>query len=361
MESMGVHMRWVRFSLPGALIALLTASGMPTVLAAAELPFQVTAAVRQKVVQEQAFDGVVEAVHQSTVSAQTSGRIAEIYFDVDDYVPKGSIILRFRNAEQQARLTQAQAALREAEARYREAQAEYERIKGVFERKLVAKSAMDKASAEFKSAQARLEGAKGRVAEAQEQMEHTVVRAPYSGIMVKRHVEIGEMANPGQPLVTGLSLEDLRVVVDVPQQFVESVRTNGKARVLLRDGVSVEVSKLTVFPYADNVTHTFRVRVNLAAGQQGIYPGMLVKVAFVTGETERLLVPSQAVVHRSEVTGVYVADREGRVTLRQVRAGKVYPDGLTEVLAGLQAGEQVALDPIRAGVYLKGREAGDGQ
>lgn len=351
----------VRFLPVSILILAFTVWGLPAVSGAAELPFPVAAAVQQKVMQEQAFDGVVEAVHQSTVSAQTSGRIAEIHFDVDDYVPKGSIILRFRDTEQQARLTQAQAALREAEARHREARAEYERIKGVFERKLVAKSAMDKASAEFKSAQARLEGAKGRVVEAREQMEHTVVRAPYSGIMTKRHVEIGEMANPGQPLMTGLSLEDLRVVVDVPQRFVESVRTNGRARVLLRDGTSLETSKLTVFPYADNVTHTFRVRVNLAAGQHGIYPGMLVKVAFVTGETERLLVPKQAVVHRSEVTGVYVADQDGRVTLRQVRAGKIYPDGLVEVLAGLRAGEQVALDPIRAGVYLKEREAGGGR
>lgn len=354
-------MRRARFSAKTVLITLAAVCGLPSAYGATDQPFPVAPAAVQKVAQEQVFDGVVEAVHQSTVSAQTSGRIAEILFDVDDYVPKGAVILRFHATEQQARLTQAQAALREAEARQREALAEYERIKGVFERKLVAKAAMDKAAAELKSAQARLEGAKARVTETEEQQEHTVVRAPYSGILTKRHVEVGEMANPGQPLVTGLSLEDLRVVADVPQQFVETVRANGKARVLLGDGVSLAAGKLTVFPYADNVTHSFRVRVDLATGQSGIYPGMLVKVAFVTGEAERLLVPAQAVVHRSEVTGVYVAGQDGRVTLRQVRVGKVHPDGATEILAGLQAGEQVALDPIRAGVRLKELEAGGGQ
>lgn len=350
----------VRFSATTLFLALIVICVLPDAYAATGAPFPTASAAYRKVPQEQVFDGIVEAVHQSTVSAQTSSRIAEILFDVDDYVPKGAVILRFHDTEQQARLAQARAALTEAEARYREAAAEYERVKGVYERRLVAKSVMDKASAELKSAQARLEGARARVAEATEQVEHTVVRAPYSGIVTKRHVEVGEMANPGQPLMTGLSLENLRVVVDVPQRFVETVRANGRARVLV-DGASIDAAKLTVFPYADNVTHTFRVRVNLAAEHKGLYPGMLVKVAFVTGESERLLVPSESIVHRSELTGVYVLDQEGRVALRQVRAGRIYPDGTTEILAGLQAGEQVALDPIRAGVYLKEREAGGGR
>jgi hypothetical protein len=87
---------------------------------------------------------------------------------------------------------------------------------------------------------------------------------------------------------------------------------------------------------------------------------MFVKVAFVIGEEERLLLPVAAVVHRSEVTGVYVVKGE-TITFRQIRLGRQLEGGEVEVLAGLSAGEEVALAPIRAGVMLKEMRAGKGK
>ncbi|NIR59471.1 MAG: efflux RND transporter periplasmic adaptor subunit [Gammaproteobacteria bacterium] len=322
------------------------------------LPFDTVQARPTTVRDEQVFDGLVEAVKRSTVAAQTAGRIQEIYFDVDDYVEAGEVILRFRDKEQQARLEQTQAALAEAKAVYEEAQAEHARIKNLFERNLVSKSAMDKATSALESAKARVESAEARVAEAEERLEYTRVRAPYSGIVVERHVEVGETAQVGQPLMTGLSLEHLRARVDVPQTFVNTVRERGEARVLLPRG-SLPAESLIVFPYADETAHTFRVRVDLPPGQNELYPGMLVKVAFTTGEAERLTVPRRAIARRSEVTAVYVVDERNRVTFRQVRVGREVVDGRVEVLAGLAAGERVALDPVRAAAYLKGQGRSD--
>ena len=81
---------------------------------------------------------------------------------------------------------------------------------------------------------------------------------------------------------------------------------------------------------------------------------MFVKAAFVVGEARRLLVPTSALLRRSEVTGVYVVDDQGQVRMRQVRVGGTF-DSRTEVLAGLRAGERVAADPVKAGIYLKTR------
>lgn len=312
-----------------------------------KLPFTTATVTAEKVVQEQIFDASIDAVHQATVSAQTSGRITEINFDVDDYVQKGDVLIRFRAREQAA-------ALSGAEARYREASSNFERIKDLQKQNLVSKAEYDRAEAAVKSARAALD-------QAQEQAEHTIVRAPYSGIVVKRHVEVGELANPGQPLMTGLSLERLRAVVNLPESYIQQVRALSHARIIFhdQDGTSVEGSKLTISPYADPVTHTFRVRVDIPAGQHGVYPGQFAKIAFATGEETLLLVPEQAVVHRSEVTGVYVVSAEGRVTLRQIRLGRRYGERF-EVLAGLAAGDKVALEPIQAGVYLKEMRAGKG-
>ena len=190
--------------------------------------------------------------------------------------------------------------------------------------------------------------------QAQEQVEHTVVRAPYSGIVVKRHVEVGETASVGQALLTGLTLEKLRVNVEIPQTYVTSVRKFKTARVYLpqSEQATVPSSSLTVFPFADATSHTFRARINLAKEGGGMYPGMFVKVALKTGEETRLVVPVSAVAYRSEVAAVYVLDEKGKVSMRQVRVGRITGDKI-EILAGLEAGERVALDPIKAGAELK--------
>lgn len=338
-----------------ALMCLLMLASLSGVEAGQTLPFPVAAVTEQSIPQEQLFDATVEAVNQSTVSAQVAGRIESIAVDVDDYVAKDAVILRFRSPEQRAGVEATQAALREAQARHREAAAQFARLQSVYQKHVVSKSALDKASADLQAAKARLDAAQAGVTQSQEQLGHTEVRAPYGGIVVKRHVQVGESVTPGQALITGLSLDALRAVADVPQTLIEAVRSRNSARVFLpgQDGRAVAVSGLTIFPYADPQTHTFKVRVSLPAGVRDVYPGMLIKAAFATGEQTTLLVPAPAVVHRSEVTAVYVVDKGDHVALRQVRIGRRHDPGRIEVLAGLQAGERVALDPIRAGVYLK--------
>ena len=302
--------------------------------------------------QERVFDAVIEAVNQSTVSSQLVGRVVEINYDVDDFVPKDSVILRFRDTEQRARFEQAKAGQQEAKARLKEADDKYKRVKDIYAKKLVSKAELDNAEAALKAAKARMEAADAKLAEAQEQLSHTVIKAPYAGYVTERHVEVGETVGVGQPLMTGFSYEHLRATTQIPQAFVTAVREHGKARVLLPDDKSVEAQSLRVFPYADETSHSFNVRVSLPQDDYGVYPGMFVKVAFVTGEAERLLVLSEAVINRSELTGVYVVAPDGRVSLRQIRIGR-HIGNQVEVLAGLEAGEQVAIDPIAAGIELK--------
>jgi hypothetical protein len=162
--------------------------------------------------------------------------------------------------------------------------------------------------------------------------------------------------------MSGISLDELRVIVDVPQSLIPSVRKGGEVRVYLPGGGIAKAEKITIFPIADMGSGTFKVRVDLPEGTEALFPGMLVKTGFVTGEKRELVVPEDALVYRSEVTGVYVLDGRGRLHFRQIRAGRALDDALV-VLAGLDAGERVALDPIAAGAALKAqaaRERSDG-
>ncbi len=335
-------------------IVLFAACGGKTPPAPAKLPAPAFATVVVQPVAgaaEGELDGTVEAVNQATVAAQTAGRVTEIFYDVNDFVPAGAVLLKIRSIGQRAELNQAEAALSEAGAREAEARARYERIAAMYERKVVARAQFDQALAERDAALARLSAARAAVASATEGVAWTEVRAPYAGIITARKVRVGETVAPGTPLISGYSLEKLRVTVDIPQSLVEQIRLRKKAAVYI-SGRRIDASKVTIFPEADPLSNTFRTRVELPANAADLYPGMYVKVGFVTGETSRLLVPRTAVITRSEVTGIYVVAPDNRVSLRQVRLGHIFTGAAgaeqIEVLAGLSAGERVALDPVAA-------------
>lgn len=315
---------------------------------------EVIQAEYRTVPRSQVFDGTIEAVHETTVSAQTSGRIVEVLYDVDDFVEKGALLVRFEDTTQKAGLEKAKAGLVEAQARYSEARAEFDRIKGIYEQKLVSKSQFDQAEAGFKAARAKLNASRAAKDEAQIRYDYTQVYAPYSGILTERHVEVGETASVGSPLMTGTSLDFLRVLVNIPQNSINAVRTFKKAEVLVtEDAEPVPAEKITFFPYADPLTNTFVVRAYLPQGIEGLFPGMFVKVAFRIGEERQLLVPASAVVYRSEVTGLYIQYEDGSLALRQVRIGRMTDGGQLEVLAGLDEGEQVVLNPEQAVMRIK--------
>ncbi|MEW8084824.1 MAG: efflux RND transporter periplasmic adaptor subunit [Candidatus Thiodiazotropha endolucinida] len=320
----------------------------------AEMPeLDSVAVVKREAVREFWLDGVVEAINQTTLSAQTRGQVEAILFDVDDYVEKDQVIVQLKDTEQRAGLDQARADLKEAAARLQESRDDFKRTKDLFGRKLASQSQLDKSTAALKSAKARKEAADARLDQAKEQFEYTRIKAPYSGIVTHRHVEVGEIASPGQKLMSGISLDQLRVSVELPQSLIPVIRAQGKARVLLPNGEAIQGVRLTIFPFADQSSSTFKVRVDLPERVKDLFPGMFVKTAFMTGVKKELVVPHEAVVYRSEVTAVYVVDQDRRVRFRLIRAAEHPVDGMLSIIAGLSEGETVATDPVAAATRLK--------
>ena len=296
-------------------------------------------------------DATVEAVRQSTVSAQIAGRIVEVRFDVGDYVKKGEVIVRIdeRAVAQAEQASTAQAA--EAEAAMRNARAQYERSKQLLAQKFISQAALDKAEADYKAAQARVASLLAGAGQAATERSFATVVAPYSGLVSARHVELGEMATPGKPLMTGFDPSSLRVAANVPQAQVDAIRALAKARVEVPSlGTWVDARQVTVVPSADPRTHTTLVRLELPADVRGVYPGVFARAHFVTGRALKLLAPRPAVIRRSELTAVYVVNDKGEPQLRQVRLGNASDERFVEVLAGLRPGERVALEPVKAGM-----------
>jgi len=339
------------------------ASDSATDTAATELvaPQSGTATVtRESMPLTLAVEGSVEAINQAMITAKTSGTISTINYDINDFVEKGSVLLEFEGVQNRAALDQARAGIGVAKAMLNEANNEYKRVKQLSDKKLVSASQLDKAQSARSTAAAQLNSAIAGLSAAADQAGDTVVRAPFSGYVIKRHVQLGENANPGQPLFSGVALDELRVLASIPQSHFEAVQARQQAHIeVLRPGGEprrLEVVEMILFPYADQGNRQVGVRLNLKKGVEGILPGMLVKAMFDIGDKERLLMPKNALFQRSEVSGVYVL-KDNKVSLRQVRIGNTFEDKI-EILAGLEPGEEVLLDIVSAGQKLQAQLEG---
>ncbi len=280
-----------------------------------------------------AWDGVVEAVRQAALSAQTQGRVTEVLHDVNDHVSTGDVLLRLSAVEQQANVDAVRAQLQLAEANYR-------RLAELADRQHVSTMQLDQARAERDAVRAQL-------ANVSQQSAYTTIRAPYDGIVSVRSVEPGESVGVGQPLLTLFAPELLRIEVSVPQSDAEAIRGHALATVHFDDGRSIEAADVIVFPAADVATHAIKVRVQLPPLDPAPQPGMTAKVAFpaLTG-TRFPQVPVTALLQRGEVSAVYVL-ADDRLSLRQLRLGERNGAAI-EVIAGLAAGETIAADPVAA-------------
>lgn len=239
------------------------------------------------------FDGRVEVVETYTVAAQTAGRVVDVWFDVDDFVPEGEAIVRLYVTREQARMTGEPAG-------------------------------------------------------------DTLVGVPFGLIVIERHIETGDTIKPGTPLMTGVRLDSLRVTTQVPEHLIDTLHRFRTTSVILsdmRDG-RVVAEDVTIISLADDSSHGFEVLLKLPELEEPVLPGSPVKVAITAGQVHKLMVPASSIVHRNEMQGVYVID-DGGIHFRQVYTGRRLGQIYREIEAGLSVGERVAIDPVQAASLLK--------
>lgn len=320
------------------LAGIFPASGSYS-LAAAAAPTSVVA-LRHDVDLGFPVEATVEAVRQATVAAQISGRVLEVRADAGQPVKQGQLLMRLdvreaAGSDAAARATLAQAA------------AAYERTRNLHAQKFVSQAALDQAAAAFKAAQ-------GAAAASGAGASHGTVTAPISGVVAQRHVEPGEMATPGLPLITLFDPKGLRVIASLPQYKLAELKKSARARVEFPEtGRWIDVQRIEILPTVDARSHTATARLYLPENTEGVVPGSYARAHFVIGKAQKLTVPPAAILRRGEVTAVYVLDDKAGARLRQVRLGEAVPGGEIEILAGISSGERVSLTPLKTGIELK--------
>jgi multidrug efflux system membrane fusion protein len=293
------------------------------------------------------YDGVVEAVRQTTVAAQVPGAVVALNVKAGDRVQAGQVLLRLdaRAADQNAAAGAAQ--VRAARATQEAATREYERQKQLFEKNYISRAALDRAEAQYKATQAEAAAQLASAGAARTQSDFHVVRAPYAGVVADVAVVLGDMAMPGRPLLTLYDPAALRIKAAVPQTAALRLPADVRAEAEIPGlGQRVVPTRAQLLPTVDPATHTLELRLDLPPRLAGVAPGMFARAWLpLSGAADtRVFVPQQAVVRRAELAGVYVVGPDGRPLLRQVRLGRAEGERI-EILSGVSAGERVALDP----------------
>ena len=336
-------------------------------------------------------NGYVVARTRASVAAKLAGRIADLRVSEGSNVRRGEVIARLENADYQAQAAQAEAALSTARAELVEVRADRDvlgrdaqRLRDMRAQSpgLVAEQEYDAAQSRAAQAVARAAAAEARIASAeanrrfaQANLENTVIRAPFTGTVLRKEAEIGEVVAPSVgggltrgAVVTMADLTTLEVEVDVNEAYIARVRKGGPARITLDayPDTSFRGAVRQVVPTADRQRATVQVKVSIVERDPRILPEMGARVDFLEDSVRapsgspgpsRFRVPAAA-VRGTEGQSVVWLVRDGRLESRQVQAGPV-SGGFREIHSGLSGGEMLLVGGVeqpRAGMRVKVRE-----
>jgi RND family efflux transporter MFP subunit len=316
--------------------------------------------------------GYVTPRRRATIAAKITGRVNEVFAEEGMRVEPGQILATLDDSDARARLSSARAdreatAATLADLRVNLANAERDRRRmeelwkegGVSEQVAdQARTTADSLRARIALAEEQVRAAEARTSVAQQDLDNTIIRAPFAGIVVSKDAQRGEMVSPTSAgggftrtgIATIVDMNSLEIEVDVNESYIARVKP-GQAVTAALDAYpdwKIPAKVRTVIPTADRQKATVKVRVAFDRLDPRILPDMGVKVAFlgeepstrVTGAT-RVVVPRTAVREEGGIQVVFVY-RDGRVERRAVRLGQARGND-QEVVAGLSDGEQIVV------------------
>lgn len=291
-----------------------------------------------------AAPGSLAGENRVQVSTRMMGWIREVLVREGAQVTAGQPLVRIDDTDLQARRSQAKAGIAEAEAVLANAQTNLGRFESLYAQKSVSKAQLDEVRTGRDRAQAGVDAARAGLKDVDVQLGYLAIKAPISGTVVRRLIDAGNMANPGQPLLEIEQVGTMKVVAGLAERDVNQVAAGDTITVEVSslDGVQVRVPVARIVPAANPTSRTFDLEAYLPNDDGRFKSGMFARVLVPVGERKTVLVPAAALVERGQLTGVWLVDDQGQARLRWIRTGRRQGDDI-EVVSGLAGGETVVL------------------
>lgn len=331
-----------------------------------------TAQVTEEVVFHEAV-GTIKARSATIVSSKLMGTVKAIMVKEGDRFSKGDILIHLDPRQVSAQLRQAKAALDEARqgqtaavssrnaagAGAQLAEATYERYLQLMEEDsasqqefdeitsghLQAKASLVQAEAMVTVAASRVKQAEAGVAAVDVNRQDATIRAPYDGWVGAKLIDEGNLAAPGTPLLSLEGAGGYRINAVVPEKHIQAIAPNQTLRVTI-DALKGEVIEGTVFavsPAADIRSHTFLAKISIPE-RESILSGMFARISIPVAQSRKIVIPSSAVIHQGQLTGLFLVDDTQTARFRLIRTGRTI-DRMVEVLSGLNEGDRYVPSP----------------
>lgn len=287
--------------------------------------------------------GTVEAVQGVMVAADLPGLVSRIQFDSGRKVRAGEVLVRLDTRQEQAQLSA-------ADAQRSLSTVNFERMRGLREKGITSQAEFDRAAAEHKQASA-------RTGEMQAAIGRKTIRAPFSGVLGIRRVNLGQYLNPGDPIVSLQSLDPIYVNFAVPQQQVAELQVGREVAVTAEGTTKIQsAGKITAInSVVDEATRNIEVQATLANSDGTLRPGMFVRAQVVLGEASPVVaLPTSAISYAPYGNSVFIVGQmkgpDGKpyngVRQQFVKLGASRGDQVA-VLSGVKPGEEV----VSSGVF----------
>ena len=269
--------------------------------------------------------GAVASRRASVVAAEVGGVVSKLLAREGDRVKRGAALAQLRQETLSLTLRSAKGQLEEARARLQLAVTDLERMEGLFEESVASRQQLDSARSEWEAWGGRVVQLEAEAARLQHDLERSVVRAPFEGIVVREYTAVGEWMDAGGSVVELVDFNALELTVDVPELDFAGVSTGEAATIRFPalGGMEIVGQVRAIIPQADPQARTFPVKIDFANPEGRIGVGMLGNVQLPVGEPEEaVIVPKDAIVSQGSGRFVFRLDSENRVERIAVQTGR---------------------------------------
>lgn len=302
--------------------------------------------------EELVLPGSLQAFEDSPIYARTSGYLVRWYKDIGSRVKEGELLATIDTPEVDQELNQTRAARQQIVAQLDLARISAERWENLRKSDSVSAQEADQQTSGYKQAQANLASADANVRRLEQLENFKRVYAPFSGVITKRNVDPGALINAGagtagRELFDIARVDPLRVFTSVPQAYAPFIKVGGQTTVTLQEypGQKFTARIARTAESIDPTTRTLLTEVDVPNKDGRLLPGSFGEVHFAVGSNvNKVTVPVNAMLFRSEGPRLAVVDGKGRIQLRPINIGRDYGTSL-EILGGVSTEDRIVINP----------------
>lgn len=276
--------------------------------------------------------GSLKARNSVDIVSEINGSIAEILFTEGQFVEKGEVMIKLDDAKLKARRS-------EANARLELAKTNFKRSRELKESDTISQQEFDQMKAEFDVAESSFKLL-------EEELNDSVIKAPFAGVAGERMVSAGAYLTAGQTITRLVQMDPLEAEFRVPEVHIGKIHTGQKIvmQSVVTPGTGIEGEVFFINPSIDENSRTVLVKALVPNTERKLKPGQFGKLDLVLEEREgAIMIPDACIRYAGDQASVVVMNPEGKAEFRNVTVGQRYP-GRVEITDGLQIDERVVVE-----------------